>query len=293
MKSLVIDGKEFVKGSILARELHYTSDYIGQLCRAGKVEARLVGRSWYVEKDSVLHHKANRYQNTISTTLDHDTTTPVYTFYSHSSNQNKRVVYSNDATDLLPVISPKKVAYEPVIAEVPVHLADATEVKVKEISDSYVMRAPKREVVHFKGDLVVQSLEQPYDFSDPSPTKIIPTKLVASPEIRMVHPSERKTDKLQQVKVHINDKGGQRSRIARRTQKETGTIAIPHQVAEETSSAMAASLITGSFVIASFLAVLLLGIETHVSSIDTSIVNSFDLRLEKFESLGALLYALK
>lgn len=62
METLAIEGKNFVKASKLARDYGYTSDYIGQLCRAGKVEAQLVGRSWYVEVSSLENHKASRYK---------------------------------------------------------------------------------------------------------------------------------------------------------------------------------------------------------------------------------------
>ena len=61
----MIEGKEFVKASKLAKDFGYTSDYIGQLCRGGKVDAQLIGRSWYVELSSLHSHKDNRYKTTV------------------------------------------------------------------------------------------------------------------------------------------------------------------------------------------------------------------------------------
>lgn len=60
METLVLDGKEFVKASRAAKDLGYTADYVGQLCRSGKVQARLVGRTWYVQKDELAQHKVEK-----------------------------------------------------------------------------------------------------------------------------------------------------------------------------------------------------------------------------------------
>jgi hypothetical protein len=55
-------GVEYTKVTVLAEEFGYTTDYIGQLCRAKKVNARLVGRAWYVERTSLVAHKKARYK---------------------------------------------------------------------------------------------------------------------------------------------------------------------------------------------------------------------------------------
>lgn len=47
---------------ISARRVHelfgYTSDYVGQLCRAGKLKSKMIGRSWFVTEKSVFEHKS-------------------------------------------------------------------------------------------------------------------------------------------------------------------------------------------------------------------------------------------
>ena len=35
----------------------YKIDYVGQLCRTGKVESKRIGRTWFVNEDSILKHK--------------------------------------------------------------------------------------------------------------------------------------------------------------------------------------------------------------------------------------------
>ncbi len=63
MDSITHKGKEYKKVAILAKEFNYTADYIGQLCREDKVDARLVGRAWYVYPESLREHKKGRYQD--------------------------------------------------------------------------------------------------------------------------------------------------------------------------------------------------------------------------------------
>ncbi len=63
METLEHNGAIFTKATVLAKRLNYTTDYIGQLCRAGKVEAKLVGRAWFVREDTLTSHKADRYKS--------------------------------------------------------------------------------------------------------------------------------------------------------------------------------------------------------------------------------------
>ncbi len=56
-----MNGVEYQRASTLAKKFKYTSDYIGQLCRGRKVDAQLVGRSWYVNPLSLKTHKESRY----------------------------------------------------------------------------------------------------------------------------------------------------------------------------------------------------------------------------------------
>jgi hypothetical protein len=57
MEVLVLDGKNYVKASKAARDLGYASDYVGQLCRSGQVDAHLIGRTWYVNQTELGTHR--------------------------------------------------------------------------------------------------------------------------------------------------------------------------------------------------------------------------------------------
>ena len=52
-KEIVLDGKVYITASEAARLTGYTNDYIGQLCRGGKVKGRVIGRTRYVCRESL------------------------------------------------------------------------------------------------------------------------------------------------------------------------------------------------------------------------------------------------
>lgn len=62
MEQVVLDGITYTKAATVAKQFGYTSDYIGQLCRTGKVRCERVGRSWFVDVSSVVDHRANRHK---------------------------------------------------------------------------------------------------------------------------------------------------------------------------------------------------------------------------------------
>lgn len=57
MDELTIGGKTYVSSKRAAEITGYAKDYVGQLCREGHVEARMVGRSWYVLESSIREHR--------------------------------------------------------------------------------------------------------------------------------------------------------------------------------------------------------------------------------------------
>lgn len=57
MDELTLDDKIYISSKQAAKITGYAKDYIGQLCREGRVEARLVGRSWYVLEESLKSHR--------------------------------------------------------------------------------------------------------------------------------------------------------------------------------------------------------------------------------------------
>lgn len=57
MDELTIGDKTYISSKQAAKITGYAKDYVGQLCREGRVEARLVGRNWYVLESSIREHR--------------------------------------------------------------------------------------------------------------------------------------------------------------------------------------------------------------------------------------------
>ncbi|MDB5195549.1 MAG: hypothetical protein JWO84_733 [Parcubacteria group bacterium] len=57
MDELTLDNKKYLSSKRAAQITGYAKDYVGQLCREGRVTARLVGRNWYVLETSILEHR--------------------------------------------------------------------------------------------------------------------------------------------------------------------------------------------------------------------------------------------
>jgi hypothetical protein len=55
--SLILEGIQYISSKRAADLTDYTKDYVGQLCRAKKVDAHLIGRNWYVSEEGILAHK--------------------------------------------------------------------------------------------------------------------------------------------------------------------------------------------------------------------------------------------
>lgn len=180
MKSISIDSENYVKATDIARELGYTADYVGQLCRARKVDAQLVGRSWYVSEDSIRSHKKTRYRNTKKATTDTITQSlktkdldsqesfgvPVVVqkngnetkyagqhFYSRTPVV-KQSSYFVDETELIPegVAATKT-------GRISVSLGDAQNVKIKSKSKEYDFNPTPRQEIRFSGSLMVSEAE--------------------------------------------------------------------------------------------------------------------------------------
>jgi len=60
--SLAIDGKIYLSSKRAAEIAGYSKDYVGQLCRSGKLVCRTVGRLWYVDEASLRKHQAESFK---------------------------------------------------------------------------------------------------------------------------------------------------------------------------------------------------------------------------------------
>ena len=61
-EELYFSGKKFISLKRASEISGYVKDYIGQLCRADKIEARRVGRDWFVNFDNLVAYKNKKKQ---------------------------------------------------------------------------------------------------------------------------------------------------------------------------------------------------------------------------------------
>lgn len=64
MDTLTIDGESYLSSKRAAKITGYAKDYVGQLCREGRIDAKLVGRNWYVREQSIREHRFGQDDNT-------------------------------------------------------------------------------------------------------------------------------------------------------------------------------------------------------------------------------------
>ncbi len=109
METLVLNGKEYVKASKAAKDLGYASDYVGQLCRGGSVDAHLVGRTWYVNPDTLTTHKVEKKRNARVKAREYakkaiEETRSLKLSTTKNNYKNIAIHYEDDQKDLIPSV---------------------------------------------------------------------------------------------------------------------------------------------------------------------------------------------
>ncbi len=58
--ALSFEGKEYISASRASKITGYNQDYVGQLARASKIPSRQIGNRWYVDREALVAHKAEK-----------------------------------------------------------------------------------------------------------------------------------------------------------------------------------------------------------------------------------------
>lgn len=122
MDELELSGRRHLSAKRAAREHRYHSDYIGQLIRSGKVAGQKVGRSWYVDAESLTAYLAGESQPAVQVSAPTPVPTP--------SPAPVEAPTPQPVTET-PVVEIKKEEVE-VVAPQPVHITKTPEVTVEE-----------------------------------------------------------------------------------------------------------------------------------------------------------------
>jgi hypothetical protein len=136
MDELTIAGKRYISARRAAREHRYHSDYIGQLVRANKVLGQKVGRSWYVEEESLVNYFNGETSVIAPTALD---TIPVV----EKEEVEVLSVESPVAEEIIhvtPVAEPAEVVDEPIEEKIEEEIAVAQPSLEEEVIHSVPLR---------------------------------------------------------------------------------------------------------------------------------------------------------
>lgn len=57
MDELIFAGNKYISSKRAGKLTGYTTDYVGQMCRGGKMDCRLVGRNWYINEAAIKAQK--------------------------------------------------------------------------------------------------------------------------------------------------------------------------------------------------------------------------------------------
>ena len=182
MDILVLDGKEYIKASKAAKDLGYTSDYIGQLCRNKSISAHLVGRTWYVNTGELSAHKVDKKR--ISRVKAREQVKKSIAEHKEKVNQKtqnnyKNIVihYESDTASLIPETRKILVKHD----DVPKKISSKTIIS-EEADDFEIEHEGKK--VQMSGEIeVIDVTDTPIDTTDVTFLKphIIKTKAKASP----------------------------------------------------------------------------------------------------------------
>lgn len=218
METLEHNGATYVKVSVLAKRFNYTTDYIGQLCRQGKVEAKLVGRSWFVREDSLLQHGADRLKvtrpneilskiNLDSTQLVPDTANRVAVFPQLSKHSHRNLLagsnvipvhslntqtpparssYVADETDAFPKFNYLKTVVTPTSeSEMIIEKPSPGEkvhvhAEIKSVKKLHFSHLPE---VLLQGNLPVVNLDAEAEYEDSTPVSLAEVPQLVTPPV--------------------------------------------------------------------------------------------------------------
>lgn len=105
--SIILEGKIYISARRAAKIINYAQDYIGQLCRAGKLDSKMVGRSWFVTEESLLAHRESAVdatQERISKIVQEAQLENIKSQIEVNKSKNTTFTYESEKTPLLPPI---------------------------------------------------------------------------------------------------------------------------------------------------------------------------------------------
>lgn len=103
------DGKKYVSAVRAAELTGYTSDYVGQLARSGKILSQQVGGRWFVEFEALKAHKAekDRLLGALQAESVGLQRQPSHQKIAEVTVNQEHFTYTQDRSDLIPTLEKK------------------------------------------------------------------------------------------------------------------------------------------------------------------------------------------
>jgi hypothetical protein len=137
---LSFEGKDYISASRASKLSGYNQDYVGQLARGGKIPSRQIGNRWYVDRDALLAHKAEKDALLAAVQADSVGLQSPRPYPYTTAIEEKMPVpmhYSPEKVDLIPAMAPKSDDMTPLTK----HVVDIRPLKA-EVPEVEVAAAP-------------------------------------------------------------------------------------------------------------------------------------------------------
>lgn len=111
--ALSFEGREYISASRASKVTGYNQDYVGQLARASKIPSRQIGNRWYVDREALVAHKAEKDALLAAVQSEAVGLKPVIEQTPVSTPRVEHILvlpqmnYVQESADLLPVIPEK------------------------------------------------------------------------------------------------------------------------------------------------------------------------------------------
>lgn len=227
MEVLVLDGKSYVKASKAARDLGYATDYVGQLCRSGQIDAHLIGRTWYVDQAELSTYKVEKKRMSKAKAREYAKKTIEEHRQKSTLKQNKTkniaIQYQSDEEELIPNV--RKLSIDSVPAKNPVGIQDDFE-----RTETYVEH--EGDPVTLSGSLEIEDLNDgTFDKETTVLTPKLIRKRVHEAEEHEAHGEENEVEaEIQPEKPNflsrLDEKGVHREAVSAAVQEEVDTPVV-------------------------------------------------------------------
>ena len=113
---IVVEGVHYISSKRAAEILGYTQDYVGQLCRSGRMEARQIGRGWYIPEHIVSSERTSSEAQNAPTVEIATDSAPEELYYQ--SEPERTILPSTYLLDERPLIPTPKRLKQPILHQI-------------------------------------------------------------------------------------------------------------------------------------------------------------------------------